>query len=67
MELFELVMLLLLAILASSVLDQMLPRVSLPLVQIAVGVVAAFFVPGRSGFVMDSELFLVLLIAPFAV
>lgn len=64
MELFELVMLLLLAILASSVLDQMLPRVSLPLVQIAVGVVAAFFVPGRSGFVMDSELFLVLLIAP---
>lgn len=64
MELFELVLLLLAAVLASSVIDQLVPRVSLPLIQIAIGVVVVLVVPGHMNFVMNSELFLVLLIAP---
>ncbi len=62
-ELLELVLLLLAAVLVSTVVDQLLPRVSLPLVQIAVGAVVALVASGHS-FVIDSELFLVLLIAP---
>ncbi len=63
MEMFELVLLLLAAVLVSTVVDQLLPRVSLPLVQIAIGAVVALIASGHS-FVIDSELFLVLLIAP---
>lgn len=63
MELFELVLLFLAAILVSSVVDQMLPRVSLPLIQIAIGAVVALFT-GGTGYTIDSELFLVMLIAP---
>ena len=64
MELFELILLLMAAVLASTVVDQLLPRVSLPLVQIAVGAVIVLVMPGHQNFVMNSELFLVLLIAP---
>ena len=62
MELLELILLLLAAVLVSTVVDQLLPRVSLPLVQIGIGAFVAL-VLGHS-VMIDSELFLVLLIAP---
>ena len=64
MELLELVIFLLAAIVVSSVLDQVLHGVSLPLVQIAIGVVIAFVFPLSSSVQIDSELLLVLFIAP---
>ena len=51
-------------VLLSSVLDQMISRVSLPLVQIGIGVVVAVFISGPLEFSLDPELFLVLFIAP---
>ena len=41
MEAFELILLLLVAVLLSSVLDQVVPRISSPLIQIGLGVVIA--------------------------
>ena len=64
MEMFELVLLLLGAVLVSTVLDQMMPRVSLPLVQIALGVVIIVLVGVPVQVDIDPELFLVLFIAP---
>lgn len=64
MELFELVLVLLACVIASSVLAQVVSRVSLPLVQIAIGLVVALFFPLAAHVSMDSELFLVLFIAP---
>ena len=64
MELLEIVLLLLGAVLASSVLDQMMPRVSLPLVQIALGAAIAALWAGPLDLEVDPELFLVLFIAP---
>ncbi len=64
MEAFELVLFLLVAVVASSILEKLLPRLSLPLVQIALGAAIAFFVttPFSSG--IDPELLLILFIAP---
>ena len=64
MGLFELILLLLICIAASSVLDQVISRMSLPLIQIAIGVVAAFLLPPLANVHLDAELFLVLFIAP---
>ncbi|NPD31021.1 Na+/H+ antiporter [Eggerthellaceae bacterium zg-1084] len=64
MELFELVLVLLACVIGSSVLDQFVPRVSLPLVQIAVGLGVALAVPEASHVHIEAELFLVLFIAP---
>lgn len=64
MEVFELVLILLACVIASSVVDQMVGRVSLPLIQIAVGFVVALLVPATADVQVDSELFLVLFIAP---
>ncbi len=64
MELFELVLLLLGAVLLSTVFAEMIPRVSLPLVQIALGAVAALFWAHPTDIQVDPELFLVLFIAP---
>ncbi len=64
MEIFELVLFLIGAVLISAVLDQFLPRVSLPLVQIALGVVIAVLATSPIQVTVDSELFLVLFIAP---
>ena len=64
MELFELVLILLACIIASSVLGQVLSRVALPLVQIAVGLVVALLFPSLGEVHVESELFLVLFIAP---
>lgn len=64
MEALELVLFLLAAVAASSILDSLLPRLSLPLVQIALGALIALFVhtPLESG--IDPELLLILFIAP---
>lgn len=63
-ELFELILILFACVIASSVLGQIISRVSLPLVQIAVGLVVALFLPGLGDIEVESELFLVLFIAP---
>ena len=52
------------AVLVSSVLDQFLPGVSLPLVQMAVGVAIYFFADLPIDVTINSELFLVMFIAP---
>lgn len=51
------------AVVVSSLLSPYIPRVSMPLVQILLGVVW-FFVPGLPVINIDSELFLLLFIAP---
>jgi len=63
-ESFELVLILFVCIIASSVLDQVVQRGMLPLIQIAVGLVVALIVPHASHIEIDPELFLVLFIAP---
>lgn len=52
------------AVLISSILDQFLPAVSLPLVQMAIGVAMYFFLTLPVDFNINSELFLVMFIAP---
>lgn len=52
------------AVLLSSILDQFLRGVSLPLVQMGIGVAMYFFVQFPADFSIDSELFLVMFIAP---
>ena len=64
METFELILFLLAAIIASSVLDKFLPPLSLPLVQIALGAVLALAVPTQLEWGIDPELLLILFIAP---
>ncbi len=64
METFELILLLLAAVLVSTVLDQFTPRVSLPLVQIALGAIMVVAVGSPLRIQVDPELFLVLFIAP---
>ena len=64
MELFELVLLLLACVAVSSVLDQVISRMSLPLLQIAVGFIAAIILPSLAEVHIDAELFLLLFIAP---
>lgn len=62
---FEIILLLIGCLLASSVFGQVLPRVSLPLVQIALGAIVGCFVTTDPTQVFrDPELFLVLFIAP---
>ena len=64
MELFELVLLLLGSVLVSSVFAGAIPKVSLPLVQIAIGAVVAVLWQEPLVVEVDPELFLVLFIAP---
>ena len=64
MQTFEFILLLLACVIVSAVLDQMTTRMSLPLIQICIGVVAGFFLTDTSMVQLDSELFLVLFIAP---
>ena len=61
---FELVLLLIVAVLASSLISQLSSKISTPLVQIAIGVIIALFVGGGIQIDIDPELFLVLFIAP---
>lgn len=64
MEALELGLLLLAAVLLSSVIDQLVPKVSSPLIQIALGVVIALIAGEQIDIALDPELFLVLFIAP---
>lgn len=64
MELLQLFLVLMGAILISAVLEPLLPRVSLPLVQIVIGVLLYWFVELPADFTINSDLFLVLFIAP---
>ena len=64
MALLELAIFLLAAVLVSAVLEPFLPRVSLPLVQMLLGIVIYFFVDLPHSLSIDSGLFLVLFIAP---
>ena len=63
-EVFELVLMLLLAVLLSSILDQVVPRISSPLIQIALGIGIAMLAISPIEVNLDPELFLVLFIAP---
>ena len=65
MELLEILLILLALIIVSAVLDSVLPRVSLPLVQVGIGVVVGLFAVFPVNLTdIDAELFLVLFIAP---
>ena len=64
MEAMTLGLLLISAVLVSSVVDQIVPKVSLPLIQIALGVLIALAAAGDITISLDPELFLVLFIAP---
>ena len=57
-------LLLLAAVVVSSVVEQLIPRVTLPLVQIVMGVVIALFATSAIRVDLDPDLFLVLFIAP---
>ena len=63
-EALTLGLLLLVAVLASSLIDQIIPRVSLPLIQIVIGLLVAVVAGGEVEVTLDPELFLVMFIAP---
>ena len=60
----QLALILLFTVLASAILDQVLTRIPLPLIQIALGVIVALFSSGRVAITLNPELFLVLFVAP---
>ena len=66
MESFEMILLLLACVMVSSIFDQVLPRVSIPLVQIALGVVVGVVFAADEATVIfsDPELFMLIFIAP---
>lgn len=64
LELLELIILLLIAVIVSSVLDEALPLFSIPLLQIALGVCIAVFDPSLAQVQVDASVFLLLFIAP---
>ena len=64
MEIFELALIVLACVIGSATVCQVVPRLSLPLVQIFVGAVVACLVPAVHDVHISSELFLVLFIAP---
>ena len=64
MEEFELILIMLGCVIASALIDPLLKRLALPLVQILVGFVAALLLPEVAHVSIDPELFLVLFIAP---
>lgn len=64
MQIFELVLLLLACVMVSAVLDQIVSQMSLPLIQIAVGFVIALIMPSLAEISVDSELFMMMFIAP---
>lgn len=64
MESFEFILIILACVIVASVAERLIRFVSLPLVQIATGLVAALLVPHVAAVHIDSELFLVMFIAP---
>ena len=63
MEVFEFVLIILTCVVLSSVLDQF-SRISIPVLQVILGLLVALVLPGIQEVRIDSELFLVLFIAP---
>ena len=63
MEIFEFVLIILTCVVASSVLDEF-SRISIPVLQVIIGLIVALILPGVQEMRIDSELFLVLFIAP---
>ncbi len=64
MATLELILMLAAAVLVSSVLEQVLPRISLPLIQIALGFLLALFSATTIDITLDPDFFLLLFIAP---
>ena len=64
METLELSLVMLAAVLISAVIDQIVPKVSSPLIQIGLGLVIALVAESSIDITLDPELFLVLFIAP---
>ena len=64
METFEIILILASAVLVSAVFDQLLPRVSIPLVQIGIGLVMGLFIATPTEVFSNPEFFLVLFVAP---
>ena len=64
MATLELVLVLLAAVLISAVIDQLVPKVSLPLIQIALGILVSLIAGSQINIEFDPNLFLVLFIAP---
>lgn len=64
MATLTLVLWLAIAVLISAVIDQIVPRVSLPLIQVVMGAVIAIFAGSVVDIYLDPDLFLVLFIAP---
>ena len=60
----HLVLLLLAAVLVSSILDQIIPKVTAPLIQIALGIIIAIVAQGAITIDLDADIFLVIFIAP---
>ena len=64
MEILTLGLLLIAAVLVSSVVDQIVPKVSLPLIQIGMGVIIALLASAAIRIELNPDLFLVAFIAP---
>ena len=64
MALFHIALVLLVSVLVSAVLEQFVPRVSLPLVQVVIGLAISLPLGSVALVQVDPELFLVLFIAP---
>lgn len=64
METLEVALILLATVLLSSVVTQLVPKVSAPLVQIVLGIAVALLTPQSTEIVLDPELFMVLFVAP---
>ncbi len=59
LEVFEFVLIILTCVVASSVLDEF-SRISIPVLQVIIGLIVALILPGVQEMRIDSELFLVL-------
>lgn len=64
MATFELILLLFCAVIVSAVLEKVLPKISIPLVQIGLGVLITIFARKTMNVTLNPEFFLVLFIAP---
>ncbi|MGN0262173.1 MAG: cation:proton antiporter [Eggerthellaceae bacterium] len=64
MATFELILLLLCAVIVSSVLERMIPKVSIPLVQIGLGAIIGTAVTSTLDVMLNPNLFLLLFVAP---
>ncbi|MBC2889114.1 Na+/H+ antiporter [Gordonibacter massiliensis (ex Traore et al. 2017)] len=64
METLMLALLMLAAVLLSSVIDQLVPKISSPLIQIGLGLLIALFASSQINITLDPDLFLVMFIAP---